>query len=289
MKKLTALFLSGLLGVAGLLCSPAQALAADTYACSYQEQGCPVQLYVDTDSVQMLDDGAYELTCKRVYSNGCSDEIGWEIWYCDVQNMWRYQTEEMDSDAAADERAFRVLAIAKQCAQAPTDEDEDDGDCVPAEPATAGGGLPTGPVVYTDGSGNILDAGDISEDIEDNFAEIVLQRTNEQRAAAGLAPLRLMPDLCEAAQIRAKEAYGYFSHTRPDGSDCLTVIQGGYTHAGENLAQNHGTAAYTVRQWMDSPGHRENILYGAFTELGVGCYSNGPGYAKCWVQLFRTR
>lgn len=81
-----------------------------------------------------------------------------------------------------------------------------------------------------------------------------------------------------------------FSHTRPDGSSCFSVIRGRYTHVAENIAAGHESAAETVEQWMNSPGHRANILDPELEELGVGyCYAEGSDYDHYWVQLFRAR
>ena len=123
---------------------------------------------------------------------------------------------------------------------------------------------------------------------EENFAVEVLNLVNAERAKVGVAPLRLADDLQEAAAIRASEIIQNFSHTRPDGSDCFTVMQYRGRTCGENIAAGHATAEETVEQWMDSEYHRENILNPAFTELGVGyVYEDYSTYHHYWVQLFR--
>ena len=113
--------------------------------------------------------------------------------------------------------------------------------------------------------------------------------TNLERQKAGVPLLREPSSaLLAAAAIRAEEINTFFSHTRPDGSDCFTVLEGiDYRTAGENIWR--GTAgAYTpehvIGRWMASDGHRENILNPAFTTVGIGfCRSNGFDGA---VQLF---
>ncbi|MBR4152939.1 MAG: CAP domain-containing protein [Selenomonadaceae bacterium] len=122
----------------------------------------------------------------------------------------------------------------------------------------------------------------------DDFAVEVLNLVNAERARVGVAPLRLADDLQAASAIRAREIVGYFSHTRPDGSDCFTVMRNRGRTCGENIAAGHGSATETVAQWMDSQGHRENILNPAFKELGVGyAYEDYSDYRHYWVQLFR--
>ena len=123
---------------------------------------------------------------------------------------------------------------------------------------------------------------------EENFAEEVLYLVNLERAKVGAAPLRLADDLQFAADIRAQEIVKLFSHTRPDGSDCFTAMENRGRTCGENIAAGHSSAAETVEQWMNSDGHRENILNPNFRELGVGyAYEEYSTYHHYWVQLFR--
>lgn len=135
---------------------------------------------------------------------------------------------------------------------------------------------------------------DDDEDEDDGsyaeYAEDVLAAVNRNRTAYGLRPLTLAEDLCEDADIRAEEIVSNFSHTRPNGSSCFTVISGSYRRVAENIAGGHATAEETVDQWMNSPPHRANILDPALEELGVGyCHAPGSAYEHYWVQLFRTR
>ena len=122
----------------------------------------------------------------------------------------------------------------------------------------------------------------------ESFAVEVLNLVNEERARVGVAPLRLANDLQEAAAIRAREIIEIFSHTRPDGSDCFTVMRNRGRTWGENIAAGYPSASETVNQWMNSPGHRANILNPNFRELGVGyAYEDYSTYHHYWVQLFR--
>ena len=122
----------------------------------------------------------------------------------------------------------------------------------------------------------------------ENFAVEVLNLVNAERAKVGAAPLTLADDLQEATAIRARELLQNFSHTRPDGSDCFSVMRNRGRTCGENIAAGNATAAATVEQWMHSDGHRKNILNPAFRELGVGyAYEDYSTYRHYWVQLFR--
>lgn len=134
----------------------------------------------------------------------------------------------------------------------------------------------------------ILLAGSNNAYAAENFANEVLRLVNVERAQYGIAPLRLADDLQNAAAIRAREIVGYFSHTRPDGSSCFTVMRNRGRACAENIAAGHSTARDTVEQWMNSQGHRENILNPKYRELGVGyTYDNDSEYGHYWVQLFR--
>lgn len=110
----------------------------------------------------------------------------------------------------------------------------------------------------------------------------VVDIVNQERAALGRAPLTMDADLMEAAMQRAAETAVYFSHTRPDGTTCFTVSSKAF---GENIAAGSTTAAATMDQWMNSDGHRENLLNSRWSTIGVGAFSveGGPTY---WVQLF---
>ncbi|MBQ3443452.1 MAG: hypothetical protein IJG33_09425 [Selenomonadaceae bacterium] len=122
----------------------------------------------------------------------------------------------------------------------------------------------------------------------ESFAVEVLNLVNAERARVGAAPLRLADDLQEESAIRAREIVEVFSHTRPDGSDCFTVMRNRGRTCGENIAAGHASAQETVEQWMSSDGHRENILNPNFRELGVGyAYEDYSTYHHYWVQLFR--
>ena len=122
------------------------------------------------------------------------------------------------------------------------------------------------------------------------FESDMLKQVNAQRAKNGQSALTLNQSLCASARVRASEIAkdGCFSHTRPDDSGCFTAISGvSYRTAGENIAM--GTWGYygvdeIMDGWMNSEGHRANILNGDFSEVGFGCVVvNGNGY---WVQIF---
>ena len=80
----------------------------------------------------------------------------------------------------------------------------------------------------------------------------------------------------------------YFSHTSPTyGSpfDMMKSFGIGYTYAGENIAAGQTSASAVMKSWMNSPGHKANILNGNYTHIGVG-YVQGGTYSRYWTQQF---
>ena len=113
----------------------------------------------------------------------------------------------------------------------------------------------------------------------------ILHLVNAERAKNGLNALQYYYAGQSAADIRASEIDTVFDHTRPNGTSCFTVLDEAgirYRGAGENIAKGYPTAEAVMQSWMNSDGHRKNILNANFTHLIVGV--NG----KCWVQLFLT-
>ena len=92
----------------------------------------------------------------------------------------------------------------------------------------------------------------------------------------------------QAAEIRAKEIVTSFSHTRPNGSSFATALtESGvnFKTAGENIAWGQKTPQEVMNVWMNSQGHRANILNTTFTEIGIGVYQE-PSGTMYWTQLF---
>jgi uncharacterized protein YkwD len=122
-------------------------------------------------------------------------------------------------------------------------------------------------------------------------ANEVVRLVNIERQKAGLPALSSSNTaLNSAAMKRAEEIrIDYRSdHSRPDGRAWSTVFAEfniTYRNAGENIAQGQRTAQEVVNAWMNSPGHRANILNSNFTEIGVGVVRDSNGRAS-WVQLF---
>lgn len=127
-------------------------------------------------------------------------------------------------------------------------------------------------------------------------AESVLRLMNERRMERGLAPLQLDERLTLAAgdRMRHMEEDGYWSHESPDGLSpfvWLTTRAYPYRFAAENLAAGFETAEVLVQAWMESPGHRENIIARELEDCGIAIIdgsTTGPASGRSVVVLFGT-
>lgn len=119
----------------------------------------------------------------------------------------------------------------------------------------------------------------------------VASLTNSERKAKGLSALTLDSQLSKLARIKAEDMAkkGYFSHTSPTyGSafDMMNKYGVSYRTAGENIAKGQKTAESVMNGWMNSSGHRANILSSAYTNIGVGYAKDSRGNTY-WVQIFK--
>ncbi|MEU0202915.1 MULTISPECIES: CAP domain-containing protein [unclassified Streptomyces] len=121
-------------------------------------------------------------------------------------------------------------------------------------------------------------------------AAAVTGLTNRERARAGLPPLAVDPLLTAAAQAHSADmvARAFYSHTAPDGSrpwDRAAAAGSTRRSIGENIACGQRSPADVVEGWMNSPGHRANILKPGFTHIGIG-FAGGGRAGTYWTQLF---
>lgn len=119
------------------------------------------------------------------------------------------------------------------------------------------------------------------------FEHQVVQLTNEERTKRGLSPLKVNVELSKVAREKSADMArnNYFSHNSPTyGSPFDMMKQFGisYRTAGENIAKGQRTPQEVVNAWMNSAGHRKNILNPSFKEIGVGYVENG----NVWTQQF---
>lgn len=127
--------------------------------------------------------------------------------------------------------------------------------------------------------------------VEDkSFEEEILKLVNEERAKEGLKPLTLNWELSRVAKYKSEDMRDnkYFSHNSPTYGTPFEMIKKfgiSYSYAGENIAAGQKSASDVMKAWMNSSGHRANILNKNYTELGVG-YASGGSYGTYWTQMF---
>ena len=122
---------------------------------------------------------------------------------------------------------------------------------------------------------------DVTGTCEYDKAYEVLKLVNKERKSRGLNELTMDKDLLEAAMLRAAEITVSFSHTRPNGEKCFSASEKMY---GENIAYGYGTSDYVMEAWMNSPGHKSNILSNDYRSIGIGVFYKGE--VRYWVQCF---
>ncbi|MGH3715285.1 MAG: CAP domain-containing protein, partial [Micromonosporaceae bacterium] len=128
-----------------------------------------------------------------------------------------------------------------------------------------------------------------NSDVEDE----VVRLANRERADAGCRPLASEGRLHQAALAHARDMArrNFFDHTNPDGEDAGDRIdRTGYAWRGwgENIAAGQQSAEDVMRSWMNSQGHRDNILNCGYAEIGVAMVTDDDGRSPLWVQVFAT-
>ena len=126
-----------------------------------------------------------------------------------------------------------------------------------------------------------------SENTYTDLINEVYEITNNYRSLVGVPSLTLDSSLVETASIRAKELSDSFSHTRPNGSSCFTVLSElgiSYGTAGENIAAGYSSSQSVMEGWRSSSGHYQNIISSKFKKIGIGVNIINNQYY--WVQIF---
>ncbi|WP_077621625.1 SafA/ExsA family spore coat assembly protein [Sediminibacillus massiliensis] len=118
----------------------------------------------------------------------------------------------------------------------------------------------------------------------------VIQLTNQERAKYGLPALRPDWELSRVARYKSRDMKNqqYFSHTSPTYGSPFKMIRNfgiDYRSAAENIARGQQSPNAVVQAWMNSSGHRKNILNENYTHIGVGYVAEG----KYWTQMFITK
>lgn len=134
--------------------------------------------------------------------------------------------------------------------------------------------------------GNVLTIPTLQSGIQ-SFETEVIRLCNNARAQNGMGQLTTNWELSRVARYKSQDMHDkrYFSHTSPTyGSPFAMMNAFGITYrtAGENIAMGQRTAQEVFNAWMNSPGHRANILKASFTQIGVGYVADG----NYWTQMF---
>ena len=121
----------------------------------------------------------------------------------------------------------------------------------------------------------------------------VVNLVNAERAKAGLKPLKSDWELARVARFKSEDMRDnrYFDHNSPIYGTPFQMMKSfgiNYRSAGENIAAGQTTAESVMQAWMNSPGHKKNILSPNFTHIGVG-YAKGGSYGHYWTQQFMSK
>ena len=106
----------------------------------------------------------------------------------------------------------------------------------------------------------------------------VLDLINKARTDAGIAAITRDASLDATADVRSSEIAVKFDHDRPNGGNCFDAFPSGCSAMGENIAEGQTAAEEVMADWMNSEGHRANILNASFTKVGISCYLKGSTY-----------
>ncbi|MBM7704311.1 CAP domain-containing protein [Metabacillus iocasae] len=180
----------------------------------------------------------------------------------------------------------QTQAPQKAQAAAPAPAPEKQAEAQPQEQAQAPQQAEAQPAQESEKTEQKAEAGDVSE-----YEQQVVQLVNQEREKQGLKPLQLDKELSDVAREKSKDMKekGYFDHNSPTyGSPFDMMKQFGieYTAAGENIAKGQKTPEEVMDGWMNSDGHRKNIMNPNFTHIGVG-YVDGE--MPHWTQMFITK
>jgi len=125
---------------------------------------------------------------------------------------------------------------------------------------------------------------------DSSYEQQVIKLVNAERAKAGLKPLKENWELSRVAEFKSADMRDkkYFDHNSPTYGSPFTMIKNfgiSYKTAGENIAAGQKTPEEVMKSWMNSPGHKANILNAGYTQIGVG-YVTGDSYSSYWTQQF---
>ena len=266
MKK-KSLFVTGALALS-LLAAPTSSLAADGDKHSYK---------VDSNQVQHIFDWLSEN--EEVLKNGSFDVHSF------LKQFHVQKPEPAPVEVPKKEQPEQEPAEQEQPKQEQPEQEQPKQEA-PAEPEPAPeveAPAPEQPNVQEPAQEQTEE---VSSDVS-AFEKEVVELTNVEREKQGLAPLKLDTELSAVAKDKSLDMQnnGYFSHTSPTYGSPFDMMKSygiDYRTAGENIAMGQTSPEQVVNGWMNSEGHRENIMNPNFTHIGVG-HAEGGNY---WTQMF---
>ncbi|MWV42845.1 SCP-like extracellular [Paenibacillus sp. HJL G12] len=174
--------------------------------------------------------------------------------------------------------------------QAPTGSNGNNNAKMPTGTTGTGTGTDTGTATegqtgQTTGQTNQAGQNQANQKDSTQYAQQVLDLVNQERSKAGLSSLSMDGDLSKMAMAKAQDMYdnNYFDHNSPShGSPFDMMKEYGITYnsAGENIAKGQTSPSQVMKDWMNSPGHKANILNKSYSKIGIAFYNNE------WVQEF---
>lgn len=270
--RILSVFMTIALSFAMVLPAQAAPVDAASYAAVF-DYHYYAQCYPDLQAVFGNDEAAllnHFITCGMAEGRQGNAEFNVQYYkarYADLQavfgeNLPAYYMHYMTCGKAEGRQGNGVAVIAE---------------LVPAGGAEQTGSYITGPVSAA------------ATAAESEYAYQVLAIMNQIRAENGLSALTPTQELMNTAQMRAEELTVHYNHNRPDGSSCFTAFaQNGvsYRAAAENIAAGQNNPQYVMDCWMNSAGHRTNILNPAYNHVGIGCCYSNDYYGIYWSQNF---
>ncbi|MFJ7975418.1 CAP domain-containing protein [Peribacillus sp. JNUCC 23] len=198
-----------------------------------------------------------------------------------IQNQYGAITKQNTAKPAAPVQQ-PTQAPAKQPVQTPAEKPVKEPSKQPVQTPTAPTQTQTPPPASKPTNSGTPTSSSVSQ-----FEKEVVELTNAERAKSGLKALTLDTELSKVARAKSQDMKdrNYFDHTSPTyGSPFDMMKQFGinYSSAGENIAQGQTTPQQVVQAWMNSEGHRANILKASYTHIGVGYVQSG----NYWTQMF---
>ncbi|KIL47975.1 CAP domain-containing protein [Jeotgalibacillus campisalis] len=282
-----SLIISGVTAIA-LLASPAasQASNGDVQQITQKHQNIEIFTKMVTQNIQSSN-------LKDFSSQVDWDKIDAELKKYNI-SLNEFKEAPAQAQPAKEEAAKKAPASPEQPAETPVAEQQPEEQAQAEEPQAAQPQEEAPqPQAEEEPAAEVQDNGQADQQEASpvsDFEQQVVELTNAERSKEGLPALELDTELSKVADDKSLDMQQnqYFSHTSPThGSpfDMMKAYGIQYSSAGENIAMGQGSPEEVVQAWMNSEGHRKNIMSSSFTHIGVGHVENG----NYWTQMFISK